>query len=181
MELHLVIALSLVLVIAAGHDVMTRKIPNWLTFPVMLAAIVYNAVVGGWGGLGFALLGFLAGFGLMLGPYVMGMMGAGDVKLMAAVGAALGPAHILWAFLFSSLVGGVYALGVMALRAGLFTTSLSEVWVKMAVLGPRGLTTEEEEAKGGRALMCYGVALAGGTILYMIMNLTGFWIAPWTV
>src|SRR3954470_18499950 len=103
------------LAIAVVTDVRTRRIPNWLTGS--LAAAGFGVACAG-GGLtpGQAALGLLAGLLLMMPSHVIGATGAGDVKLMAAVGALVGPGATLRAFLFTAVAGGVFALAVAARR-----------------------------------------------------------------
>lgn len=95
---------------AAAIDLRTRRVPNWLTFGVaaigmaIAAARLDGVTVGGaFAGLGLGLL-------LMLPSYVFGRTGAGDVKMLAAVGTLLGPAAIVTAFFYSAIAGGVLAL-----------------------------------------------------------------------
>ena len=85
--------LTLVLVAAAAVDVRCGKIPNLITFPAILLFLGFHLLAGGATGFLGSLAGLAAGLTAMLAPYCMGrLLGAGDVKLMAAVGAALGVA-----------------------------------------------------------------------------------------
>ena len=85
---HLVLAV--LVTIAAGLDLAHHKIPNWLTYTGMVVGLAFGGLAGGWPGLGMAALGLVAGFLPMLVMYMGGGLGAGDVKLMGAVGALLG-------------------------------------------------------------------------------------------
>lgn len=89
---------------AAVIDLRTRKIPNWLTVPFCLAGMAFNLIWQGWAGFQASLLGFAAGFAIMFVLWLIGGGGAGDLKLMAALGAWLGPKPIVAVFLLSSLV-----------------------------------------------------------------------------
>ncbi|MFW6125351.1 MAG: A24 family peptidase, partial [Pirellulales bacterium] len=80
-----------------------------LTVPALGAAILYHAVVGGWQGVGTAMGGFATGFGVLLVLWLIGGAGAGDVKLMGALGAWLGARLTLWAVLLSAFVVAVSA------------------------------------------------------------------------
>lgn len=115
-----------VVVVAVASDLATRRIPNVLTFGAALAALACHAWVSGWSGVGMSLAGWLVGVMLFLPVFALGGMGAGDVKLLGAVGAWLGPAATLWVALFSSLAGGVMAI-VVAVFFGYFRRALSNI------------------------------------------------------
>jgi prepilin peptidase CpaA len=101
---------------AAVIDVRTRKIPNWLTVPFCVAGIAFNVIWQGWAGLQASLLGFAAGFAIMFVLLLIGGGGAGDLKLMAALGAWLGPQPIVVVFLLSTLVVMVISAVKLAAR-----------------------------------------------------------------
>ena len=103
----LVGVLIVIVAAAAVIDFRTRRIPNWLTFPSLALALALQFALHGGAGLVQGLLGVLVGAGLFLLPFLLGGMGAGDVKLMGVAGAFLGPAGALWAVLFTGVAGGV--------------------------------------------------------------------------
>lgn len=106
--------LSGVIVAAACWTDMRRsKIPNKLTVCGTLAGIVFHLWADGWMGLGHALLGVTAGFAVMFILYLFKALGAGDVKLFAALGACVGPELVLYCSLYSLLYAGV--IGVVVL------------------------------------------------------------------
>jgi prepilin peptidase CpaA len=96
--------------VAVVWDIATRRIPNVLTFGAAVIGLVVHAYVGGWNGLGMAAAGWLAGVALFFPVFALGGMGAGDVKLLGAVGAWLGPIAALWVALYSGIAGGVIGL-----------------------------------------------------------------------
>lgn len=96
--------------VAAVLDVRGFRVPNRLTAPLLLAGLVMRVWAGGGAGLVAGLLGAGAGFAALVGCYAAGAMGAGDVKLGAAVGAWLGAPATLEALLVAALASGVYAL-----------------------------------------------------------------------
>ena len=125
MELTLVQYLLLALLgIAAVIDFRTYRIPNWLTGPAILAGITLHTVTMQFPGLVFSLEGAAVGLGIFVILYVCGWMGAGDVKLFAAVGSFLGPAQTISAALVIALVGGVLAFLVLGFQQGWRKTTL---------------------------------------------------------
>src|ERR1700759_1238408 len=112
-----------VLVVATITDIRSRRIPNWLVFPFLLAGLVVSTWVAGWHGLGESLGGMLLG-GLTYGLLAaMGGMGMGDVKLCAAIGA-----WIWWHQLLFALVFIAVACGIMALAGAVFGGFLGEMF-----------------------------------------------------
>ena len=99
-------------------DFRMGKIPNWLTVPMFALGIVFHLIHGGFGGLGVSLLGFGAGFGVLLAMMLIGAAGGGDVKMMGALGAWLG-------FMLTIKVFATSALVALALSATLmiYTTA----------------------------------------------------------
>jgi prepilin peptidase CpaA len=99
------------LVIAAGvTDWRTHRLPNWLTLGGTLAGIAFNLLPQGVGLL-YSILGVLTALALLLPLYVLRATGAGDVKLVAMVGAFLGLPDLLFALPFMLVAGGLLALG----------------------------------------------------------------------
>ena len=103
--------LLLTLVRTSGFfDLKERKIPNKITFTGILIGILFNIITGGWMGFMQSILGMFVGLAIFFLPFVMGGMGAGDVKLMGAIGALMGWRFSLVTALYSALVGGVMVL-----------------------------------------------------------------------
>ena len=125
--------------LASAIDIRTRRIPNVLT-ALMSAAGIALAATGASGiSVGFAALGLVVGLLVMLPGHALGATGAGDVKLMAAIGAIVGPGMAVNAFLFTALTGGLLALGVAVLRGRLAAT----------VAGTRALVTAPRRSAAG--------------------------------
>jgi len=157
--------LALGLGAAVFTDVRTRRIPNWLT----------GAIAGAAFGLAFgggpvtplrALLGLVVGLALMLPGHIIGATGAGDVKLMAAVGAVVGPDVIFRAFLYSAVAGGVLAV-VVAVRRGRLGTTLKATTnlVTQPVHAKRAI-----EASDRANRFAYGPAIAVGTFFSLVVH-----------
>ena len=127
--------------IACVTDVRTRRIPNVLTFGAAALAIVFHVTTAGLAGLQTGVLGWLVGTALFLPFFLLGGMGGGDVKLLAALGAWLGPGDAAWLAIYASIAGGVMAIGVSLMR-GYLTIALRNVWNLLtfwSVVGPRPL------------------------------------------
>ena len=95
-------------------DLRERRIPNSLTFGSALAALVYHAYTMGLTGLGMSVAGWFLGTLLFLPIFALRGIGGGDVKLLAAIGAWLGPSLVIWVALWGAVAGGVFALAVSA-------------------------------------------------------------------
>src|SRR6188474_970755 len=109
---------TVVLIVAAVIDGFELKVPNWVTFPFILGGWLYSTLAFGWEGLGWSLLGTVIGLALLLPAYAIGGMGAGDVKLLAGVGAWIYGTNTVYAFSVSAIVGAVLAVAlVLANRA----------------------------------------------------------------
>ena len=112
--------------LACVTDLRTRRIPNVLTFGAALAGLLYQFGSRGIDGLDHAALGWLVGAVIFILPFGLGGLGGGDVKLIAALGAWLGPADVLWLSLYTGVAGGVMALVVSA-RYGYLGTAIRNV------------------------------------------------------
>jgi prepilin peptidase CpaA len=161
----------LLLIWAAWIDGKELRVPNWLTFPMVFAGLALNTYLGGWEGFQFGLWGMAVGLATLMPLYAVGGMGAGDVKLMAGMGAWLGGEVTWWAFVVSVVVGAVMAL-VMAMRNGRFQHHygnalmiLNEWWT---IRDPRQLSSIARERKPRMQLLPYGIPICIGSIAYFI-------------
>jgi prepilin peptidase CpaA len=100
-----------VLAVATFTDLRSRRIPNWLVLPFLLAGLIVPAWLQGWPGFWHSLEGFGLGAAIYGALAVFGGMGMGDVKLVAAIGAWIGPQQLLLAIFVTAMAGGVMALG----------------------------------------------------------------------
>jgi prepilin peptidase CpaA len=118
--------LLLTILPAALFDIRERRIPNWVTVPALLAAFALNVFLRGRLGLWFSAAGLGLALLIYLPLYRIRAMGAGDVKLMAAIGAAVGPSDWVLIFALTSIAGGVAAV-VMIMTRGRLARTLSNV------------------------------------------------------
>jgi len=107
---------------AAVIDVRTYRIPNWLTGPAALVGLCLHTFADQLSGFMFSLEGIALGLGLFVILYACGWMGAGDVKLFAAVGSFLGPAQTISAAILIAFAGGLLAFGILGFHRGWRTT-----------------------------------------------------------
>ena len=150
---------------ATAYDVRTRRIPNALTFGAAALAVLYGLVDAGTGGASQAVGGWLVGAVLFFPMFALGGMGAGDVKLLAALAAWLGPAEAVWLAIFAAMAGGVAAL-VVAAANGYLRRALSNVWLmlmhwRIAGLRPvPGLTLRD----AGAPRLAYAIPITVGVV-----------------
>jgi len=110
------------LLMAVIVDVRERRIPNLLTSSGMVIAIIYQLYTGGYTGLLFSLQGLATGIALLLIPFVMGGIGAGDVKLLGMIGAFKGSIFVVGTFLWMAIWGGIIALVFLIMQRRLGET-----------------------------------------------------------
>ena len=163
---------TVTLIVAAVIDGLQLKVPNWLTFPMIISGWVYSSTFAGypwWEGLLYSLLGTMVGLLLLLPAYAIGGMGAGDVKLLAGVGAWVWGTVTFYAFAVSAVVGGVLAV-LMVLWGKTWSKHQNQFWMIlgeiMAVKDPNKLATIAAERKSSMMLLPYGIPIAIGSIAY---------------
>jgi prepilin peptidase CpaA len=139
---------------AAVTDVRQGKVHNVLTYTGVIAGLVLNAVLPAGIGLGQALLGLVVGFVPLFLAYLAGGLGGGDVKLMAAVGAFVGPAAALWALLYTSIVGAALCLALILWKEG-----SAGLLVRMSLLARKEAT---DEPRADRLRFPFAVAVLAG-------------------
>lgn len=162
---------TVVLVLAAVIDGFELKVPNWVTFPFILGGLAYSTLAFGWEGLGWSLLGMVIGLALLLPAYAIGGMGAGDVKLLAGVGAWVYGTHTVYAFAATAVVGAVLAVAMVLVRrtwkhhSAQFMVILNEILV---IRNPEQLSAIAAQRKPSMLLLPYGIPIAIGTIGYFV-------------
>jgi prepilin peptidase CpaA len=164
-ELIRTIAVLSVASLAVVFDVRTRRIPNLLNFVAALAALAFAFLETGVQGTMTAAGAWLVGVALFFPFFALGGMGGGDVKLLAALAAWLGPMDAVYLAIFASLAGGV-AAALVALVHGYARQALSNMWLMVMhwrVVGPQpvpGLTLQD-----GRApRLAYAIPIAVGAL-----------------
>jgi prepilin peptidase CpaA len=169
------VLLCLIVIPCGIYDYRSQRVPNWLTLPGILLGVGFNTFRAHTAGLWVSIQGLglaLAIYGLL---YLLRALGAGDVKLMAAVGAVVGPAHWLRIFILTALCGGVVALVLIVVR-GRFRHTLSNAGLVLASLGrgraPHRASPELDVRSTAGMRLPHAVMIACGTFLYVLL-------APW--
>jgi prepilin peptidase CpaA len=158
-----------ILIVAAYIDGKEFRVPNWLTFPMVLSGLIFNVVIAGWLGLGHGLLGMTVGLLCLLPLYAVGGMGAGDVKLMAGVGAWLGWETTLFAFCISTFVGAIMGIAMVLHRRSFKKHYANFVMILlkwMTIKKPSELSMIAAERKSSMLLLPYGIPICIGSITY---------------
>lgn len=165
--------LLIVLVLpAAVFDFRSRRIPNWLCVAGFVAGVGANAAMGGWAGVKGSLMGFAAGFGLYLALHLLHAMGAGDVKLMGAVGAIAGPYQWLAIFAATSIFGMIAALGLALAKGRLGSTLWNVTYLlrELASFRAPWMRHEHLDVKNPKTLrLPHGVSIAAGTAVILAL------------
>lgn len=163
---------------ASWIDFAERRVPNWLNVALIVVGFSVQAMFFGTSGLSIAAVGMLTGFGLLILPWLMHGMGAGDVKLMAAIGVWIGPVLTVYSFALGALLGGVAAV-IMVLSTGRLRMACANMGVIVAKCTSRqNVFSEYGSAKSfgnTSQLLPYGVPLTGGTLFVLAAKMFGWW------
>jgi len=163
----LVLLLPLTAVITY-FDVRYRRIPNLFVLATLVSGLIINFMAAGVSGLGASAGGCLLAFGLMFVLHVFGAMGAGDVKLFAAVGSVLGAGNVFGTFLVVLLTGGVLAVYTI-LRNGTALTTLTRVLQIFVGLLPGWQMPRFDVPADRRHTLPYGVAITLGSLISLFV------------
>jgi prepilin peptidase CpaA len=167
---------TLTLIVAAVIDGLQLKVPNWITFPMIASGWLYSCLLSpyaGWEGLMYSVLGTVVGLALLLPAYAIGGMGAGDVKLLAGVGAWVWSTTTLYAFAVSTIVGAAIAI-LMVLVQRKWSKHHAQFWMIcteiLTVKDPEQLAAIAADRKPTMMLLPYGIPIAIGTIGYFAVT-----------
>ena len=151
-----------------AFDLRTRRIPNWLTFGAAAAGLVFHVVTGGANGLELGIGGWATGIALLMAPYLLGGMGAGDVKLVGALGAWLGPGDTFWVAMYTGIAGAGMAL-IVGAWYGYLRQAASNAWLLLAHWRVNGLRPLPELtlAAGRGPRLAYAVPILAGTAVML--------------
>lgn len=162
-----VVSIALLLplaVIITYYDVRYRRIPNSFVFATLASGIAINGIFSGLAGLYASLGGCVLAFGLMFMLHVFGAMGAGDVKLFAAIGAVTGSALVMPTFIVVVLTGGLLA-AVSIIRAGMVMTTMHRVLQIFIGMLPGWQMPKFAVPADRKHTIPYGVAITIGSLI----------------
>jgi prepilin peptidase CpaA len=165
---------AVVTIAAAVTDLRSRRIPNWLTLSGVSAGLLFNGVIHGLPGLKTSLGGMALGFGAYFVLYCLRAMSAGDVKLMAAVGAIVGPSDWVAVFIASAVAGGVLAVVLMFAKGRAKETLWNTFFIagELAHFRAPFQRRKELDVKNPHALkLPHGVAIAAGTVVCLLLGI----------
>ena len=171
-HMHLLIQVVLLLIVipAAVFDLRFRRIPNWLVLTGLALGIGVNAILSGWQGLRFAGGGFLFGFAVYFVLYLLHAMGAGDAKLMAAIGSIVGASNWLGIFISTAIIGGVFGLVLLVFKRRLQSTLWNVFYIVSEMVRFRapymkrpGLDVKNPEA----VTLPHGFTIAVGCMIFL--------------
>ena len=163
----------LIAAIAAYTDIRGRYVPNWLVLPAIPVGLALNISASGWDGLISSGLGILICGGVFFAMFVLGGMGAGDVKLMAAIGALAGWPGAVYVLVYTVISGGVIAIGALVVRGRLFGTIKNMFKLstfreaKKASDDPNSV--EAAEIEKNHAFIPYAPAVLVGVVLALLL------------
>ncbi|WP_138419518.1 A24 family peptidase [Aquibacillus sediminis] len=165
----LTVLLFTVLLICIITDLKERKIYNKVIFPSLLLAIILHGIFYGFSGILFSLSGFGVGLAILLIPYLMGGMGAGDVKLLALIGAIKGTTFVVLTSVYMAMLGGVIGIVILVFNRR-FLSRLKKFLFSIKRVR-YGLKPDPLFDKNNlQAMFPYGVAITGGAVLAYIFH-----------
>lgn len=164
------IIVAAVVIISVYTDIKERKILNAVVLPAALAGLAVNSVFSGMDGFIFSLKGLGAGIGLLFIPFVLGGFGAGDVKLMGAIGALKGALFAFKAFLATGIAGGILAI-LLLVKQGRLLATLKRIWLSFFLGSVFKVNTLKSLDKAEfHESLPYGLAIGIGTLLAYLVG-----------
>ena len=167
-------ALAALVIVAAVYDIRFRRIPNWLVLTGFCLGLALNVYFLHVNGLILTLLGALLAFAVYLPFFALRAMGAGDVKLMIAIGAFVGAKNWLILFLMTAILGGILAICLLLIRGGLIRSFKNVLFIlgelvrlRMPYQGDPALDISHPRA----VTLPHGVSIALGTLVFLLLEI----------
>jgi prepilin peptidase CpaA len=184
------IMLIILLFTAAFFDAKEKKIPNLLTFSVMIIGLILNIIMSSLSGVVFSFYGFIIGVAVFFIPFTLGLMGAGDVKLMAAIGALMGWKFTVLSSIFSAIAGILVVFVYLIYKKRLFAyfrkyfVVIARIILKYIYFSDKNIigrklkkfayAKEIQDKENERLYVPYGLAIALGTLFVLGLNIKGY-------
>lgn len=167
--------IAILLLLALISDLATYKIKNTITYGFMLVGLIINSMAKGYEGMIFSFQGILLPVACLAALYMLGVMGAGDIKLFSSIGAIMGAGFVSGSMIFSFLCGGVIAVALMLIRRNgaerlqYLGTYIKNCVLSMNVAGYADLKTPRDGSR-----FHFSTAVASGTVVAIMTGLFGF-------
>lgn len=175
------VILVVILILSSYEDVRNKRIPNKYTIPAIVIGMVLMTINVGFDGLKDSLLGFLLGLFIFFIPFIFGAMGAGDVKLLAAIGALKGLMFTFYSIIASAIMGGVFVIIYIIYKRQFFNTFMNMFGIlvrpicKSIYLNTGSLVSyrifvffENIKIKNTQLYIPYALPIAVGTLFVMV-------------
>lgn len=162
------VLLTLIL-ISFVTDIHKRKIYNAVTLPVIASGFILNIIYAGFNGFILSGSGFLLGLALLFIPFLVGGIGAGDVKLFAAIGALKGPTFVFYTFLFTGIIGGIVAI-IILFKQRRLKSSVKRIVFAVSLIKQDKDAINSIEKKDLSPSFPYGVPILLGTLSTLILG-----------
>ncbi len=175
-EVTLAVLLPLTIV-AACFDYKQRRVPNLLNLFIALAGFTAQGIYNGWSGVGCGALGLVLGLVLLIVPWLLLLFGAGDVKLLAALGVWLGPLLIVLSFAAGAIICGVLVIIMIAA-----TGCMPRVMLTLSRNIMSGADAGVDESGGGQTFgplnkrVPYAIPISAGTTAVLFTNYLTGWL-----
>lgn len=182
--------LVILLLTAAYYDAKEKRIPNLITFPVIFMGLILNIIDSGFNGIIISFSGFFIGIAIFFIPFAIGVLGAGDVKLMATVGALMGWRFTILSALFSAIAGIIVVFVYLIYKKKLsdclkkYFIGITRIILKYTyfnegnVIGDKlkkfAYSEESANKKNEKLYVPYGIAIALGTLFVLMGNFKGY-------
>jgi prepilin peptidase CpaA len=166
------VLLGILTAIAAAFDIRYRRIPNWLVLAGIIVGLSWNLYASGWSGLLHSLEGLGLGFILYFPLYLVRARGAGDVKLLAAVGAITGPGNCFLIFVLTAILGGIIAAIILLIAGRLRKTLFNVGWMIQDLIHLRApyKSSEELDVRSSKGMrLPHGAMIAVGVLAFFII------------
>lgn len=173
METLKILILLTMLLVSVIIDIRHGKIPNYITLPAIFLGMVLNLTLYKLGGITDSIQGILVALGIFIIPYILGIVGGGDVKLMMAVGALKGVNFALYSSFSVIICGGIIALIIMIK----IKVKVKDFFVKFGnfILQKKAIVIDEIELEENKNYFPYSIAIAIGVIITLCLELGGIY------